>query len=68
MKHLQLTVVYLAPYVCVTVALPATFELSTALMLTIMFLWVVMLNARSTVADVSKEPTAFICEICGGFP
>jgi hypothetical protein len=66
-EHLQLTVVYLVPSVCVTVALPATFELLRALMLTIMFFCVVMLNARSTVPDISKEPTAFICEVCGVF-
>jgi len=66
-EHLQLTVEYLAPVVCVAVAPPATFEFYTALMLTITFFWVVMLNAGPTAPDVSREPTAFICEVLGAF-
>jgi hypothetical protein len=66
-EHLRLTVQCLAPVVCVAVALSATFEFYTVLMLTITFFWVVMLNAGPTVPDVSREPTAFICEVYGVF-
>jgi len=51
-EHLQLTAECLAAVVCVAVALPATSEFCTALMLTITFFWVVMLNAGPTVPNV----------------
>jgi hypothetical protein len=66
-EHLQVTVECLAPVVCVAVAPPATFEFYAALMLTITFFLVVILNAGPTVPDVSREPTAFICEVFGVF-
>jgi hypothetical protein len=47
------------------VAHPATFEFYTALMFTITFFWVVMLNAGPRAPDVLREPTAFICEVFG---
>lgn len=64
--HLQLTVKCLVPVVCVAVAPPVTVEFYTALMLTITFFWVVMLNAGPTVPDVSRE-TSLICEVFGVF-
>jgi hypothetical protein len=56
-----------APVDCVAVASPATFDFYTALMLTITFFWVVMLNAGTRANDVSRRNTVFICEVFGVF-